>query len=180
MTATPAHDSEWDDRLQDWLDGDVSAQAAAEIEDHLGDCTSCQERLAQFEALDVSLRQAAPSQSLDADFDAKVFALIDTISDAERIAARERMEAEFRDNLQRLSRNWRRTLGLAIPGVVAGIALAFAVTALVTDSGFTGLIAAKTAGEFGANAANWVQTMLTAACGAGVGLMVARWMAAAE
>jgi anti-sigma factor RsiW len=188
MSATADHDERWSDRLLDWVDGDRDPADAAQFEAHRAGCTSCQERLRELAELDASLRAALPSVSLDAAFDEGIFARIDAMDENQRVAARRRAEQEFRENLQSLSRDWKRTLGFVIPGVVAGIALAFALTGWFGDTGVTQAVVAESSQGFmridglrdvlGGDIGAMVRMVLTATLGAGIGLIVARWLAA--
>jgi anti-sigma factor RsiW len=61
---TTPHDIQWNDRLQDWLDGDIDAADAAALQAHLADCDECRERIDELQALDRELRSAAPRLAL--------------------------------------------------------------------------------------------------------------------
>ncbi len=173
------HHLEWNDRLQDWLDGEPDPAEAPLLEAHLAQCALCQRQLGDFEQLETQLRQALPTLALDAAFDARIFSRIEAVDEAKRAAARRRIEQELQSNLQLLSRSWRRTLAFVIPGIAAGIALAFALTSYFDSSGLTGRLVAEGASEFGAGSANWVHAMLTVMLGASIGGIMAGWMAKA-
>lgn len=181
-TASPdpaEHDRLWNDRLQDWLDGDAGASEGAEFEAHLAQCERCQNQLADFESLDKALRTAAPPVMLDKAFDARLFASIDALDDSARIRTRERMEAELQANLEALSRGWRRSLALIIPGIIAGIAVALAIVGWFDSSGVSHQLAAEGAQEFGRQTGNYLQMLMTALIGAAVGGAIASWLAPA-
>ncbi|HWK73218.1 MAG TPA: zf-HC2 domain-containing protein [Povalibacter sp.] len=171
------HHLEWNDRLQDWLDGDLEAAEAPEFEAHLASCAICQERLGDFEQLETQLHQAAPTLALDSSFDARIFSQIESVDEAQRAAARQRIEQELQNNLRKLSQGWRRTLAFVIPGIAAGVALAFALTSYFDASGLTGRLVAESAGQLGAGSASWVHAVLTTALGASIGGLMAGWMA---
>ena len=173
LSAGQEHHLEWNDRLQDWLDGETDAS----VETHLGSCGICQARLAELEQLDQALTAAAPKMSLDAAFDARIFAQIDGMDESKRIAARQRIEQELQENLRALSRGWRRTLAFVVPGVVAGVAIAFALATWFDDSGLVRTLAAENARAIGVHAPDLIRMTLTALFGATVGLVVARWLA---
>lgn len=173
------HHLEWNERLQDWLDGGPDPAEASLLETHLAQCSICQQRLGDFQQLETQLHQALPALNLDAAFDARIFARIEAVDEEKRAAARRRIEQELQNNLQLLSRSWRRTLAFVIPGMAAGIALAFALTSYFDSSGLTGRLVAEGASEFGASSANWVHAVLTATLGAGIGGIMAGWMAKA-
>lgn len=176
--AIAEHQLEWNDRLQDWLDGDIDGTDSAAVESHLADCGICQQQLAAFEALDKELFSAAPAPGLSAGFDQRLFAQIDAIDETQRAAARRRAEEELQENLRALSRGWRRTLAFIVPGVVGGIALALTLASYLDSSGVAGQIAAEGA-QLGGNA-NLIQTLVIAAMGAGIGGLMAGWMAGIE
>lgn len=172
------HHLEWNDRLQDWLDGDLDTADQPLFEAHLADCTICQQRLGDFEALDNALQADAPHLSLDSAFDARVFAQIDAIDETQRAVARQRIERELQDNLQALSRSWRRTLAFVIPGIIGGIALALTLTGFFDASGLTDRLAVEGASELGGNA-SLIHVAITALLGASIGGATAAWMAKA-
>ena len=171
------HELAWNDRLQDWLDGDLSAADAAKLQAHMAECALCRARAEELQALDLSLRSAAPRLALDEAFDAKIFAQIEVIDDSQRAAARQRLEQELQQNLQALARGWRRALLFILPGVAAGVALAFALTWWMTDAGLMRALIVQSAAEFGSGHSGLVQPIATALLGAALGGMIARWLA---
>jgi anti-sigma factor RsiW len=54
---TTPHDIQWNDRLQDWLDGDLDASDTAALLAHMADCAACRARADELQALDRSLRR---------------------------------------------------------------------------------------------------------------------------
>jgi anti-sigma factor RsiW len=172
-----AHSPEWDDRLQDWLDGELDAAASAAFQAHLHGCADCQQAVEALERLDTALVQASPPLALNSAFDDRLFAQIDAIDDSKRVEARRRLELELQQQLQALSRNWRRTLAFVIPGVVAGIALAFTLTGWFDSSGMTNTLVAEGAAELGGGSADFLRIGLTAMIGATLGALVAPWLA---
>lgn len=173
LTAEQEHQLEWNDRLQDWLDGETDPA----METHLGGCGICQTQLAAFEQLDEALTATAPKMSLDTAFDARLFAQIDSMDESKRIAARQRIEQEMQESLRALSRSWRRSLAFVIPGVLAGIAIAFALATWFDDSGLVRTLAVENAQAIGVGSTGMIRTILTAAFGAAIGMVVARWLA---
>ena len=171
------HSTQWNDRLQDWLDGELNEADSAAFEAHLAGCAECQQRVAEFEQLDAALDDAAPPLQLSDDFDQRLWAQIDAVDDSQRAEARQRVERELQQQLQALSRNWRRTLAFVIPGVVAGVALAFALTGWMDSSGMTSTLVAEGAAELGGGAADFIRVGLTAVVGAAFGMLVAPWLA---
>lgn len=173
------HDLDWNDRLQDWLDGELDSADQAAFDTHLASCVRCQTRLGRLKSLDQALQRAAPPVSLDASFDKRLFAAIDDIDEARRAAARERVQAEIQSELQLLARNWRQTLGAIVPGIVAGIALAFSLAAYFGTSELMQTLVAESAGEVGRSSAGFIHLLLTSTIGAAIGYTVARWLAPA-
>ena len=180
MTPEQEHQLDWNDRLQDWLDGDASGVASARdraaAERHLGECAICQAQLEALETLDAKLTAALPQVALDSSFDARLFSQIGAIDESQRAAARQRIEQELQDNLRRLSRGWRRAVGFVIGGAIGSIALSFTLSAWLEETPIARTLIAQSAGEAGIVGANFAQTGLTAAVGAILGLIVARWL----
>lgn len=176
MTPEQEHTLLWNDRLQDWLDGDVDRSDGPAFESHLAHCDLCQQRLAEFEDLDEALQRAAPPIALDESFDRRLFAQIDTVDEAQRAAARQRVEQELHENLRTLSRSWRRTLAFVVPGVIAGIALAFALTGYFLSADATQSLIAG-AENLSRGHSGLIDIILTTTLGAAIGAGVARWLA---
>jgi anti-sigma factor RsiW len=171
------HHLEWNDRLQDWLDGAADEKQAAALQAHLDDCALCRARADELRELDDSLRSAAPRLALDDAFDAKLFAQIDAIDNSKRTEKRRRMEQELQQNLQALARGWRRALMFVVPGIVAGIAIAFALGAWIDAAGFTRTLVAETAAELGRDTYGLVRISMTTLLGASLGAAIAAWLA---
>src|SRR5690242_1959738 len=102
----PNEHSQWDDTLQDWLDGELNDADSAAFEAHLAACGLCQRNLPEFEELDEALIEATPPLQLDAAFDRNLFAQIDAIDESKRLEARRRLEQEWQQQMQSLARNW--------------------------------------------------------------------------
>lgn len=177
MSPTESHDFDWSEQLLSWLDGDLDAAAAAAFTAHSAGCPRCQQQLRTLAALDVKLQAALPRISLDENFDHAVYARIDAMDESQRRAARQRAEQELQDNLRSLSSSWRRTLGLVIPGVIAGIALALALTGFLNDAGVAQATAQGAQG-LGSALAGTLPLLLTGLVGATIGGIVARWLIA--
>lgn len=175
----PDHAAQWDDRLQDWLDGDLADADVLVFEAHLAGCELCQQRLADFERLENVLQSASPRLSLNEAFDARLFAQIDAIDETQRAAARQKVELELQNNLRALTRSWRRTLAFVVTGVVGGLALAFALMGYFDASGLTEKVVAEGASELGGNSANLIHIAFIAAMGASIGGVMAGWLAKA-
>lgn len=175
QTAVSEHHLEWNDRLQDWLDGDIEAGDAGVFEAHLGACSICQERVARMQALETALMAATPRPVLDAGFDARLFAMIDAVDESQRAAARQRAERELEQNLKALSRSWRRAVTFMIAGVIGGVAVALALAGYFDASGLTGKLAAEGASGLGGNT-ELLHAAITALLGAGIGGLTAGWL----
>lgn len=173
----PEHQQEWNDRLQDWLDGDLSKSDEPVFAAHLADCSLCQQRLADFEQLENAMQAQAPRLSLDAAFDARLFAQIDAIDETQRAAARQKIEQELQQNLRALTRSWRRTLAFLVPGIIGGMALAFALMGYFDASGLTEKVVAEGASELGSQSANLIHAVFIAITGASIGGVMAGWLA---
>jgi anti-sigma factor RsiW len=176
-SAALEHELAWNDRLQDWLDGDLNAADEAALQAHLADCAMCRARADELHALDSSLRSASPRLALDDAFDAKVFAQIEAIDDSQRAAQRQRIEQELQQSLQALKRGWRRALLFIVPGVIAGVALTFALAGWLSDAAVMHTLIVQSAAEFGATNSSQVQLIVMTLLGAGLGGTLARWLA---
>lgn len=176
-TAALEHQLAWNDRLQDWLDGDLSAADTAALQAHIADCAMCRARADELQALDSKLRSSAPRLALDDAFDAKIFAQIDAIDDSQRAETRRRLEQELQQNLHALARGWRRGLLFVIPGVIGGIALALGLAWWLADAELMRTLIAQSAAEFGSNNSDQVRLITLTVLGAGIGGVTARWLA---
>jgi anti-sigma factor RsiW len=171
------HAEEWDGRLQDWLDGELNTAEAAVFEAHLAGCGECQRTVEALEQLDQALVEATPPMELDKAFDQRLFARIDAIDEGKRAEARRRLEQEWQQEMRALSRNWKRTLAFVIPGVIAGIAFAFAVLAWLDSSGVTSNLVAQGSAQLGSGSTDLLRVGLTGFIGAALGMAVAPWLA---
>ena len=174
---TTPHDIQWDERLQDWLDGDLDAADTAALQAHMSDCAACRARADELQTLDRNLRNAAPRLALDDSFDAKIFAQLDVIDETKRAEARRRLEQELQQNLHALARGWRRALLFVVPGVIAGVALAFALAWWLDTGGVMRTLIVQSAAEFGTDNSGQVRLIVMTVLGAGLGGLIARWLA---
>ena len=173
----PNEHAQWDDALQDWLDGELNDAESAAFEAHLAACGLCQRSLPEFEELDEALVESAPQLKLDANFDHALFAQIDAIDESRRLEARRRLEQEWQQQMQSLSRNWRRTLAFVIPGIIGGIVLAVALMSWLDSSGITSNLVAQGAAELGGRSIDYLRLGITAVVGGALGMVVAPWLA---
>ncbi len=162
------HHLEWNDRLQDWLDGESDAADGEAFAMHLRDCDLCQQRLEEFTRLETALFAANPAPAPSVSFDARLFEQLDAINEEQRAAARRRIEEELQENLRALSRSWRRTWAFVIPGMIGGIVLAFALAGSFDAVDF--------AGKLGGTADS-LQMLLTGLMGAAIGGFMSGWLA---
>jgi len=177
LSTAQEHQLAWNDRLQDWLDGDLDEADAAALQAHMADCALCQVRAEELQELDRSLMNAAPRLALNEAFDAKLFAQIDAIDDSQRAEARRRVEQELQRDLQALARGWRRALVFMVPGVVAGIALALALASWLSDATVMHTLVAESAATLGPATSGQVPLFAMTVLGAGLGGLIARWLA---
>jgi anti-sigma factor RsiW len=174
---TTPHDIQWNDRLQDWLDGELNAADTAALRAHMANCAECRQRADELQALDRSLSSAAPRVALNDSFDAKIFAQLDAIDETQRAEARRRLEQELQQNLHALARGWRRALLFVVPGVIAGVALAFALAGWLDTGGVMRALIVESAAEFGTDNSGQVRLIVMTVLGAGLGGLIARWLA---
>jgi len=195
MNLIERHDSTWNDRLQDLLDGDLASLERDHIEAHLAACARCRAHYAQLKRLDAKLSLKLSSATLgsmglgsmdpvstgpvlmglDGSFDRQVLARIDALDESARERARRRAEHEFHDNLQALTRGWHRGLASLIGGAVAALALAFAFTAWANAAGIPDKMLDAAQG-LGAHA-DLLHLLLIASIGALIGGGISRWVA---
>ena len=107
----------------------------------------------------------------------KLFAQIDAIDDSKRAEARRRIEQELQQNLQALARGWRRALLFIIPGAIAGVALAFGLASWLNDAGVMQQLVVRERQSSARAIPDQVHLIATTVLGAGLGGMIARWLA---
>jgi anti-sigma factor RsiW len=131
---------EWDERLQDWIDGDLDPAASTVLEAHLAGCDACQARLRAFRAVDARLSASLARQTLSTSFDRTVLAHIDGAAKAGRAAARARLEQAWQAEIGAFSRQWRTAFRSMILNalLVAALLVAF-LTRLPGRAATTGL-----------------------------------------
>jgi anti-sigma factor RsiW len=171
------HEAEWDQRLEEWRDG-LSASHAAAIESHIASCGECQSYLKALDRLDAALSSTISAPLLAPDFAAALWSRIDSGSQVERALAKQRAQAELQQELAKLSANWRRKLALALPGVLAGVALAFWLVSAIGGllSPLVGALQQHVTPEIG----QLIQAILTALLGGAAGLVMSQWVGASS
>jgi anti-sigma factor RsiW len=180
-SARAEHALDWNDRLQDWLDGELDGADLAAFEAHLAGCEICQQSVERLEQLDGLLVEATPQLSLDENFDRRLMERIQTsdeaVNEKGRAEARRRVEQELQQQLGELRRGWKRTLAFVIPGIVAGIAIAFALASWLDSSGLTGTLVAEGTAELGNGSADFIRLGVISIVGTALGTLVAPWLA---
>ena len=172
------HDSTWNDRLQDLLDGDVGPGERAGIESHIASCARCRAQYAQLKRLDARLTTKLDAPTLDASFDRQVFARIAALDARARDQARRQADHELQENLRSLSRGWRRVIAYLIGGAIAGIAVAFALAAWADAAGISAKLLGAVSGV-GLEHADSLHTLAIAIAGAAIGGSISKWLASA-
>jgi hypothetical protein len=120
------HLAEWQDRLQDAIDGDASEELRA----HLSVCAICHNQHAKLLALHTQLKtEFANVPALGADFSARVFAKIDSQEQARRVASKQRAEQEFRERMRAFQLDWREILRKHFGNIVAALTVLIALVA---------------------------------------------------
>src|SRR5579862_6150302 len=118
----PDH-TEWEERLQDWIDGELDPAAAATLDAHLTTCAICQSRGTVLRAVDGTLARLIGQPRLDESFDRALLERVSIEAQADRIAARARATQERNRHLAALARQWRRSLGLLVLSALVGTVL---------------------------------------------------------
>jgi anti-sigma factor RsiW len=117
-------DCEWEERLQDWLDGDIDASESQLVSAHAATCPTCGERLAALRALDDQLSVGLPPVALGQAFNRRVLAATGLLS--RDTAAPARLEREWQQQKTWLLRGRRRIffwVSIDILAVAALVAL---------------------------------------------------------
>ena len=114
---------DWDERLQDWIDGDLDLAASAALEAHITGCDSCQARLRAFRAVDATLCGSLARQTLPASFDRAVLERVDGAAKAGRAAARARLEQAWQAEIGAFSRQWQTAFRSMILNALLATAL---------------------------------------------------------
>jgi anti-sigma factor RsiW len=178
MSDIEQHDREWNDRLQDLLDGDVASGERHGFEAHVAGCTRCRAQFSKLKRLDSLLRSKMERPVVSGGFDQQVFARIAAMDDLARDKVRRRMERELQENLQTLAAGWRRGLLSVIGGAIAGVALALAFLAWANDAGLARSVADAASTGIGSGYAGLAHTFATIVFGAAIGAGVSRLLTA--
>lgn len=105
--AGSGEDCAWEERLQDWIDGDLDAGESEAVLAHAARCESCSERIETLRELDDQLARCLPPLALDEDFDRRVLGGVGSVP-RDLASARSRIEREWQDQQEALRRGRRR------------------------------------------------------------------------
>jgi hypothetical protein len=169
------HDAEWSQRLEEWRDGLAKGLDSVAIESHVASCEQCRDYLAALDRIDVALSSTVVVPSLSADFDLGIWSRIDSGREIERALAKQRAQEELRQQLTALNAAWRRRLIWMIPGVSAGMALAFWLASLVSGADVMASFASILQQQLGPSTGQLVQTIVTGLLGGAAGFAMSQW-----
>jgi len=127
VSVAPEH-CDWEERLQDWIDGDLDPAQLAAVAEHIASCTSCHARLNSLRAVDAALSRSFSRSTLEESFDREVLDHIARATNTDRVAARVRIEQEWQIQIAALSDQWRNVWKSIILNAVAGVAVLIALT----------------------------------------------------
>jgi anti-sigma factor RsiW len=127
VSEAPEH-CDWEERLQDWIDGDLDSAQLAAVDEHIASCISCRARMNPLQAVDAALSRSLSQSTLDESFDRKVLERIASAAKTDRVAARARIEREWQDQIAALSDQWRNVWKAIILNAVATVAVVIALT----------------------------------------------------
>lgn len=116
--ARPGNDCEWEDRLQDWIDGDLRADESEAVLAHAARCASRRARIDALCMLDNQLARSLPRLALDDDFNRRVLTVAASIS-RDLASARARLERDWLDQESALLRVRRRIRNRILLDVLA-------------------------------------------------------------
>jgi anti-sigma factor RsiW len=114
--------------MQDWIDGDLDPAQSAALDEHIASCLSCDARLRPLLAVDAALSSGFSQATLDESFDRKVLERIASAANADRVAARARIETDRQDQMAALSHRWRNAWKSMVLNALAGVALLIALS----------------------------------------------------
>ncbi|HEU4655581.1 MAG TPA: zf-HC2 domain-containing protein [Steroidobacteraceae bacterium] len=177
-TALPTqHEAEWAQRLEEWREGLASATEATAIESHVAGCDECRDYLDALNHIDAALGSTLSAPLLSPGFDAALWARVDSNDAIQRTLAKQRAQEQMEQQLAALDSRWRRALVLLIPGVLAGIALAFWFVSLIEQSSLLAPLLAALQDQLGAQNGRLVQAVATGMLGGAAGFAMSKWFA---
>lgn len=176
MSDIEHHDFEWNDRLQDLIDGDAVGSARAATEAHIASCKRCRSQFTQLKKLDALLQSSVERPGPGASFDNQVFARIAAFDAQGRETARRRVDRELKDNLERLAHDSRRRLVGVVGGATAGAALVVALMGWMNQTGVANALVGAASNSVGGGHTGTIHTFVMLAIGATVGALVSRWV----
>ena len=130
---------EFENRLPEYLENQLSPAERLAVETHLAGCARCQAFARQLQQLDAALTRAIKSPILPSDFSARLRQRIQTegalLSEAQCAERKRRLQAEFEAGLAQLRRKWLASVSLpdvlgcaALATFAGGVILEFAPT----------------------------------------------------
>ncbi len=124
MNVASTHAADWNDRLQDLVDGMLPRELRAVVQAHVTACDACRQQLELLHRLDESLGQALPAPRLGVEFDAGILQSIADEPSVTPITIRKsRFEREHQFRVDNLKRGLRRQWRSSIPDLIAGAAV---------------------------------------------------------
>lgn len=135
--------SDWDEWLQDRIDGDLEPTQSTALDEHIASCSACRARLDALRAVDAALSGHLSGEVPGASFDQIVLKHIVAAADADRDAARARVEQEWRDQMAVLSRQWHKAWRSMILNALAGSALLVAMVTTLRALPFLSRLTAR-------------------------------------
>jgi hypothetical protein len=118
---------DWEEKLQDWIDGDLESHQVTLLIDHVASCQSCSALIGALRTLDASLVVQIVQPTPGVKFDRRLLARIAAAEIVVRPIGRARVEKELKDQLTALSHQQRRRWGAAILNALAGAAVVMAL-----------------------------------------------------
>lgn len=172
------HDAQWNDLLQDLIDGEIENADRVVLDSHVAGCHRCRAQLTKLKRVDHFLHAKLESPPLSVTFDQQAFARIHAMNEQTQERARRRMESELQENLQALARTWRRSLLSVIGGAIAGIALALAFLNWASEAPIAKSVVDAATNSVGQGYSNVIHVLITMLVGAAIGACVSRLMSA--
>ncbi len=110
-------DCEWQERLQEWIDGDLGAGESEAVLAHAARCASCGEQMNALRAIHDQLATCLPRTTLDDEFNRRVLMGVDSAS-TDVDSARAHLEGDRRAQEAALIRRLRRIYNWTILDLV--------------------------------------------------------------
>jgi len=134
-TPQDLHLAQWQDRIQDSIDGALSAVELAEIHAHLATCVLCATEQKRLLAMDAQMRKAfATAAILPANFDQRLFASIALLEQDKRALARHCEQQEYEAQRVQLRSRWRELVRFHLGNLIGGVVTTSAVIAALVSA----------------------------------------------